>query len=81
MSVNVRIEAFNALGKIGMASKLVLMQTLSKKVENGFPSKISGKHYNLPASSIAGAFVHGLEDEFHEVFSVHCYYDILMNIE
>ncbi|KAI3666881.1 hypothetical protein L6452_41921 [Arctium lappa] len=32
MIVKVRIEAFNALGKAGMASEYILMQTLSKKV-------------------------------------------------
>lgn len=78
MSVNVRIEAFNALGRVGMASNSILMQTLSKKVlpdleEKKFPGQLSGKHFNLPASSAARAFIHGLEDEFYEVRSSACY--------
>ncbi|KAI3666875.1 hypothetical protein L6452_41915 [Arctium lappa] len=78
MSVKVRIEAFNALGKAGMASEYILMQTLSKKVlpitkEKMLSGQLSGKLLSLPASNAAGAFVHGLEDEFFEVRSSACY--------
>lgn len=78
MSMNVKIEAFNALGKLTMASEYILMQTLSKKVlpltkEKTLPGQLSRNHSNLPASSAAGAFIHGLEDEFHEVRSSACY--------
>ncbi|KAI3829476.1 hypothetical protein L1987_03601 [Smallanthus sonchifolius] len=75
MSMNVRIEAFNALGKAEMASQYLLMQTLSKRVleENKFPGQPSGKHFRLQALSVAGAFLHGLEDEFYEVRSSACY--------
>ncbi|CAI9287382.1 unnamed protein product [Lactuca saligna] len=78
MSMNVKIEAFNALGKLGMTSEYILMQTLSKKVlpitkEKTLHGQLSRKHSNLPASSAAGAFIHGLEDEFHEVRSCACY--------
>ncbi|KVI03287.1 Armadillo-like helical [Cynara cardunculus var. scolymus] len=78
MSKKVRIEAFNTLGKAGMASEYILMQTLSKKVlpttkEKMFPGQLSGKLLSLPASSAAGAFIHGLEDEFFEVRSSACY--------
>lgn len=78
MSVKVRIEAFNTLGKAGMASEYILMQTLSKKVlpitkEKMLSGQLSGKLLSLPASNAAGAFVHGLEDEFFEVRSSACY--------
>ncbi|KAI3666886.1 hypothetical protein L6452_41926 [Arctium lappa] len=78
MSVKVRIEAFNALGKAGMASEYILMQTLSKKVlpitkEKMLVGQLSGKLLSLPASNVAGAFVHGVEDEFFEVRSSACY--------
>ncbi|CAH1418711.1 unnamed protein product [Lactuca virosa] len=78
MSMNVKIEAFNALGKLGIASEYILMQTLSKKVlpitkEKTLHGQLSRKHSNLPASTAAGAFIHGLEDEFHEVRSCACY--------
>lgn len=63
MSVDVRIQAFNALGKVGMASEYILSKTLSKKPEDK----------NLPTSSAQGAFVHGLEDEFLEVRRSACY--------
>ncbi|XP_071689786.1 protein SIEL isoform X2 [Rutidosis leptorrhynchoides] len=78
MSANVRVEAFKALGRVGMASNSVLMQTLSKKVlpdleEKKYPGQLSANHFNLPASSAARAFLHGLEDEFFEVRSFACY--------
>lgn len=67
MSVGVRVGAFNALGKIQMVSKDILLQTLSKKVEK----KKSDGQCNAERFKIlecaAGAFVHGLEDEFYEV--------------
>ncbi|KAM0051739.1 putative armadillo-like helical protein [Helianthus debilis subsp. tardiflorus] len=75
MSMNVRVEAFNALGKAGMVSQYLLMQTLSKKVldEVKFPGQLSGKHFRSRALSAAGAFLHGLEDEFYQVRSSACY--------
>ncbi|KAM7532040.1 hypothetical protein LguiB_035450 [Lonicera macranthoides] len=71
MSVGVRVEAFNSLGKVGMVSEKILLQTLSKKVlpstkEKKYPGQFTAKQCELPASCAAGAFVHGLEDEFHE---------------
>ncbi|KAI3682823.1 hypothetical protein L1987_83111 [Smallanthus sonchifolius] len=68
MSMNVRVEAFNALGKAETASQYLLMQTLSKRVleENKISGQLSGKHFRLQALSVAGAFLHGLEDEFYE---------------
>ncbi|KAL4587171.1 hypothetical protein LXL04_000038 [Taraxacum kok-saghyz] len=74
MSMNVRIEAYNALSKLQMASEYILLQTLSKKVlPNTLHGQLSTKHSSLPASTAAGAFLHGLEDEFHQVRSCACY--------
>ncbi|XAR68759.1 hypothetical protein NMG60_11000117 [Bertholletia excelsa] len=72
MSMTVRVEAFDALGKIGMVSEDVLMQTLSKKVlpvnkEKTYCGMGFAKPFEIPVSNAAGTFVHGLEDEFCEV--------------
>lgn len=72
MSVEVRVEAFNALGKIKLVSEDILLQTLSKKVlaimkEKNSHGQCTAERFEILASSYAGAFVHGLEDEFHEV--------------
>ena len=64
-----RTEAFIALGKVRLVSEDVLVQSLSKKIQgskNGGGSLIV-KEPKFPLSSAAGAFVHGIEDEFHEV--------------
>ena len=69
MSLKVRTEAFIALGKVRLVSEDVLVQSLSKKIQgskNGGGSLIV-KESKFPLSSAAGAFVHGIEDEFHEV--------------
>ncbi|KAI3910818.1 hypothetical protein MKW92_009833 [Papaver armeniacum] len=71
MSMEVRNEAFVSLGKMKMVSEDILLQTLSKKVlgnlkERKFPGKRNAKNLDLPASNAAGAFIHGLEDEFYE---------------
>lgn len=58
MSVKVRLQVFDAIGKITMASENILLQTLSKKVL-----------IKTQTSDVAGAFVHGMEDEFYEVTS------------
>lgn len=58
MSVDVRLEVFNAIGKITNASENILLQTLSKKVLD-----------KTQTSNVAGVFVHGMEDEFYEVSS------------
>lgn len=69
MSTEVRLEAFDALGKIGLVSEDILLQTLSKKVLGINKDKILRpiEGFEISASSAAGAFVHGLEDEFSEV--------------
>ena len=72
MNMKVRVEAFNGLAKMEIVSEELLMQSLSKRV------LVSGKQketldqntteqFVLLASSVAGALVHGLEDEFFEV--------------
>ncbi|XP_047330619.1 protein SIEL [Impatiens glandulifera] len=76
MAIGVRIEAFDALGQINDVSEDILLQTLSKKV---LPIN-KGKKYPKPCSMnqelevalVAGAFVHGLEDEFNEVRTSAC---------
>ncbi|KAE8711640.1 leucine-rich repeat receptor-like protein kinase IMK2-like [Hibiscus syriacus] len=75
MSIEVRLEAFDALGKIGLVSEDILLQTLSKKVigvnKNKIYKPIEG--LDVSASSVAGAFIHGLEDEFSEVRMSACF--------
>ncbi|XP_050381855.1 protein SIEL [Argentina anserina] len=78
MSVEVRIEAFNALGRIGMVSQDILLQTLSKKVlvtpkEKKSLAQSSDEQMEISGCSFAGAFMHGLEDEFHEVRKAACH--------
>ncbi|GAB2299207.1 hypothetical protein Dimus_033279 [Dionaea muscipula] len=78
MSVNVRLEAFYALGRVKLVSEDVLSQSLSKRVLGSVKEKkplarFSTKNYEVHASSAAGAFVHGLEDEFSEVRQASCH--------
>ncbi|KAH9718515.1 protein SIEL [Citrus sinensis] len=77
MRMEVRVEAFNALGKVGMISEIVLLQTLSKKVlgatkEKKFHSLGAAECFEISASAAAGTFVHGFEDEFYEVRKSAC---------
>ncbi|KAK4834531.1 hypothetical protein QYF36_024374 [Acer negundo] len=77
MSMEVRVEAFDALGKIGLVSEDILLQTLSKKVlgvikERISHSKCNEECFEISASATAGAFLHGLEDEFYEVRRSAC---------
>lgn len=71
MSVKVRIEAFLALGKVQLVAENVLLQSLSKKVlGNRSGSKTITKcsvNESKFSLSAAGAFMHGIEDEFYEV--------------
>lgn len=69
--MDVRVEAFNALGKLGTTSEIVLLQTLSKKVlgatkEKKFHCLGAAECFKISASAVAGTFVHGLEDEFYK---------------
>ncbi|XP_068649306.1 protein SIEL isoform X2 [Aristolochia californica] len=77
MNVEVRIEAFRSLGRIQLVSEDILLQTLSKKVlgsrsERKFLAQCSQSENLSLVSSAAGAFIHGLEDEFYEVRSAAC---------
>lgn len=77
MRMEVRVEAFNALGKVGMISEIVLLQTLSKKVlgatkEKKFLSLGAAECFEISASAAAGTFVHGFEDEFYKVRNSAC---------
>ncbi|KAB5520183.1 hypothetical protein DKX38_024502 [Salix brachista] len=77
MSVEVRVEAFNALGKIKLVSEDILLQTISKKVlailkDKNSHGQCTAERFEILASSYAGAFMHGLEDEFHEVRKSAC---------
>lgn len=71
MSKKVRIEAFDALGNVKEVSESALLQSLSKKVlGNRSGSKIVSKcekETKLSFSRAAGTFIHGIEDEHHEV--------------
>ncbi|CAN4111858.1 unnamed protein product [Withania somnifera] len=77
MSVRVRVEAFNALGKIGIVSECILLLTLSKKASSetkvmNFPGHYSEKLFRIPAECATLAFLHGVEDEFDEVRESAC---------
>lgn len=77
MSVKVRVEVFNALGKIGTVSECILLLTLSKKASSetedmNFPGHYSEKLFRIPAECAILAFVHGVEDEFNEVRESAC---------
>lgn len=70
--MKVRVEALNALASVRIVSEDILLQTLSKKAssaikDKSYPGRYTAKVFDLPASSAAFAFVHGLEDEFYEV--------------
>ncbi|KAJ8564461.1 hypothetical protein K7X08_000921 [Anisodus acutangulus] len=77
MSVKVRVEVFNALGKIEVVSECILLQTLSKNASSAtkklnFPGQYSEKRFRILATSARFAFLHGLEDQFIEVRESAC---------
>ncbi|XP_073149060.1 protein SIEL [Henckelia pumila] len=77
MDMNIRVSAFDALGKIQMVSEDLLMQSLSKKAlestkEKNYPGQYTVKLLRIPASAAAFTFIHGLQDEFHEVRRSAC---------
>lgn len=83
--MEVRVEAFNALGKVGMITEIVLLQTLSKKVlgatkEKKFLSLGAAECFKISASAAAGTFVHGFEDEFYEVTIINCSCSTLISL-
>ncbi|GLJ23248.1 hypothetical protein SUGI_0439750 [Cryptomeria japonica] len=79
MNMRVRSEALEALGEMGPLSENVLLQALSKKILGKATKKLTsgiqdvkdpldcGEEFNLLTLSAAGAFLHGVEDEFFEV--------------
>lgn len=71
MHMEVRFEAFVALGKVRLVHEAVLLQSLSKKILGIKSGKAivecSTKGTKISLLSAAGAFVHGIEDEFYEV--------------
>lgn len=80
MDVEIRVAAFNALGKIPYVSENILLQTLSKKglpstKEKVYPGQYTANISKIPATAAAFAFLHGLEDEFFQVLCCcfqHC---------
>ncbi|GMH23000.1 hypothetical protein Nepgr_024843 [Nepenthes gracilis] len=77
MSVGVRVESLYALGRVEVVSEDILLQSLSKRVLGSIkemkPLVLCGvKHYEIHATCAAGAFVHGLEDEYNEVRQASC---------
>jgi integrator complex subunit 4 len=72
MSMEVRVEAFNGLAKMEIVSKEFLLQSLSKRVfinekQRETMDQNTSEQFVTLATSVAGALVHGLEDEFFEV--------------
>lgn len=76
MSMKVRVEAFNALAKMEIVSEDFLIQSLSKRVlgvgkQRESMDQSTSEQFASLAAGVAGALVHGLEDEF---FEVNCLY-------
>jgi len=72
MSMKVRVEAFNGLAKMEIVSKDFLLQSLSKRVSGNGKQKetmdeSTSEQFAMLADSVAGALVHGFEDEFFQV--------------
>ncbi|KAL9684721.1 hypothetical protein QQ045_022162 [Rhodiola kirilowii] len=77
MNAQVRIEAFNCVGNIEIVATEILLQSLSKKILLSTKNKKSLNHLDSKqlqqlASIVAGAYAHGLEDEFSEVRESAC---------
>ncbi|XP_014492475.1 protein SIEL-like [Vigna radiata var. radiata] len=77
MNMKVRVEAFNGLRKMEMVSEDLLLQSLAKRVsgrgkQKETESQSTSEQCVMLASSVAGALVHGLEDEFFEVRKSVC---------
>ncbi|OMJ29308.1 Integrator complex subunit 4 [Smittium culicis] len=81
ISVLVRKKAFEILGKYKNVDSKFLLQTFSKQVMShlkrpkthipipggDFDGGVYSEEFHILDSGAAGAFVHGLEDEFQEV--------------
>ncbi|KOM44952.1 hypothetical protein LR48_Vigan06g025800 [Vigna angularis] len=77
MNMKVRVEAFNGLRKMEMVSEDLLLQSLAKRVSGHGKQKETGGQSTseqcvMLASSVAGALVHGLANEFFEVRKSVC---------
>ncbi|XP_045798541.1 protein SIEL-like [Trifolium pratense] len=77
MSMKVRVEAFNGLAKMEIVSKDFLLQSLSKRVlrnekQMEAMDQSTSEQFVTLATSVAGALVHGLEEEFFEVRKSAC---------
>ncbi|XP_022157326.1 protein SIEL isoform X2 [Momordica charantia] len=83
MSMKVRVNAFDAIKKLEIVSEDILLQSVSKKVLGIFKGKkplvqCSTEQLEMLALDVAGAFVHGVEDEFYQVRKSAC--DALYNL-
>lgn len=70
--MNVRVNAFNGMKKLEIVSEDFLLQSVSKRVLSIFKGKKSlvqcpAERSEMLALDVAGAFVHGVEDEFYQV--------------
>ncbi|XP_028240544.1 protein SIEL isoform X3 [Glycine soja] len=77
MNMKVRVEAFSGLRKMEMVSEDLLLQSLSKRVSGHGKQKETlgqrtSEQFVMLATNVAGALVHGLEDEFFEVRKSVC---------
>ncbi|KAK7395048.1 hypothetical protein VNO78_15590 [Psophocarpus tetragonolobus] len=77
MNMKVRVEAFDGLKKLEIVSEDLLLQSLSKRVSGHGKQKqalgqSTSEQFVILATSVAGAIVHGLEDEFFEVRKSVC---------
>ncbi|KAG6437044.1 hypothetical protein SASPL_101951 [Salvia splendens] len=77
MDVEIRVAAFDALGKVPTVSENILLQTSSKKPllstkEKIYPGQCTEKLSNIPATAAAFAFLHGLGDDFFQVRRSAC---------
>ncbi|XP_042419054.1 protein SIEL-like [Zingiber officinale] len=75
MCVEVRYEAFIALGRVRLVQENVLLQSLSKKIlraKSGSHVESSVNGTKISLQSAAGIFVHGIEDEFYKVREAAC---------
>uniref|UniRef100_A0A0A0LS72 Integrator complex subunit 4/Protein SIEL C-terminal Ig-like domain-containing protein n=1 Tax=Cucumis sativus TaxID=3659 RepID=A0A0A0LS72_CUCSA len=83
MNMKVRVNAFDAIRRLEIVSEDLLLQSVSKRVLSIFKGKkslvqCSTDQLELLALNVAGAFVHGIEDEFYQVRRSAC--DALFNL-
>uniref|UniRef100_A0A9I9CKK5 Integrator complex subunit 4/Protein SIEL C-terminal Ig-like domain-containing protein n=1 Tax=Cucumis melo TaxID=3656 RepID=A0A9I9CKK5_CUCME len=83
MNMKVRVNAFDAIRRLEIVSEDLLLQSVSKRVLSIFKGKkslvqCSTEQLELLALNVAGAFVHGIEDEFYQVRRSAC--DAMFNL-